>query len=90
MKKTIISTEIMELIGRSFPCVSADEPDGWLIAGAVHIKGAAFHSIFFRNQRIFRAVYAVKIAHRHKLSNRNIHYGDTTSVTSVTRPRYSR
>lgn len=43
----------------------------------VSARLGSFHSILFRNQRIFRAVHAVKIAPRHKPSNRNINYKDT-------------
>lgn len=57
-----------------------------LIAGALHIKGAgtfhrrlgSFGEVLFRNQRAFRAAHAVKIAPRHKPSNRNIHDKDET------------
>lgn len=57
-----------------------------LIAGALHIKGAgtfhgglgSFGEIFFRNQRVFSAAHAVKIAPRHKPSNRNIRDKDET------------
>lgn len=85
MKKTSNSTEILDLIGRSFFSLSAGEPrSDSLIAGALHIKGA-FLSILLKNQHIFRAVHAVKIAHRYKPSNKTI----PLQRPSVTRPYYS-
>lgn len=66
-KKRSISTEIMGLIGRSFLyCQCRRTWSDSLIAGALSIKGAfqcgwgSFHSMLFRNQSIFRAVYAAK------------------------------
>lgn len=44
------------------------------MAGIIH------YSVLFGNQRVFRAVQAVKIAPRHKLSDRNINYKDTALV----------